>query len=230
MAISARKWVDDRGTPSSVVDYAHTAASSEKMWILTCRVSSCEQDWKGTMQRQVVWGKTQSDLLGMPVVGVLCHVGSGFDPSWLAPAVRMAKLINAGLVTRSVNRAVRNPDYHSRLFRSAQARDTDLHELNTVISGVRMATLLDPDASYEVEHQYEIDSGEEAGKMIASGSWSPRGREDRRIMMQPMALALYKQGYSLREVETLVAPFSGHPYLFDPPDHTTIRRWATQAA
>lgn len=108
------------------------------------------------------------------VVGVhLCVRGANGDPSWIEPAAVLARQRQAALLVESPSRAVRHPDFEPKPYTVAKgtpeervmkywhltARDTDLEALRSVLGGVPIYSVVDPDATARQIRDHESARG-----------------------------------------------------------------------
>ena len=93
---------------------------------------------------------------------MVTHIGSGTDPSWLRQAAEIAKHEDAVLLAESTSRFIRSQQYHSAKRPDAQPSDADLQHLRECTGGVRLVTVLPPDATPQQERAFATKRGQVA--------------------------------------------------------------------
>ena len=147
--VSAQRRIESRNQRGTASDYIapFSALVPGDRVIIICRVSTRTQGKNGNLVDQKRFLRRELENLGCKIIGVVAYSESGFDPYWLGQAVRQAKASNAKLVAETTDRFIRHPLYHSKRNPDAQARETDLGNLEDATDGVPLVTFLHPDAS-----------------------------------------------------------------------------------
>jgi hypothetical protein len=154
---------------------------------------------------------------GYEVVGKYDHIGPGWDHEALYPAVRAAKEAGAMLVAADVSRFVRPLGYNGS-NESAVLQRYDLVELARVTRGVRLYTVMDPDATPgEVRSQQTMRGQRHKGN---PGGRPVKGRDAYRARWLPVARALRKQGWSTRRIADHISAQGGRDI-----SHVAIIKW-----
>jgi hypothetical protein len=185
-------------------------------YVICCRESSWKQQRRRNLMDQRAELLQVCNEIGASVVGEIMHVGSGFDPSWLRPAARMAKESGALILAESTDRLIRHPDYHSKTNPDAQASERELCELAFWLDDVVAVTVLHPDAT-----PYEVRSYQRRRGQRAKGNFGGRPpkkvagyKRRRREALEPRAIRLRQRGLSLAEIAVALECA-----------RTTIQRW-----
>jgi len=175
--------------------------------VLCCRVSGREQRRRRNLKDQEAELRQVAAERGATVVDVVTHVGPGWDPSWLAPAVETAKKCGAKLLARSTNRFIRHPDYHSINNPDAQARDVDLEAMWRVADGEPLVTVVPPDAPPGDERSKETTWGQQqkGHKGGRPTKTKPAGyKKERREQQLNRVLKLHRRGLPLGDIVVLI--------------------------
>ncbi len=176
-----------------------------------CRVSKRPQRYRGNLDDQEQGLREFVADFGGVVVGVVRHVGSGWDGPWLIKAVARARMCGAVLLAESTDRFIRPLDYHSKRNPDAQATEEDLRCLRCWTKGVRLLTVLDPDASPREVRSWQRKRGQSAKGRKGGRPRSqpppeqtpakyPGYKKDRREAKLPAVLQRRARGESLRQI------------------------------
>lgn len=117
---------------------------------LNCRVSTYSQKSNENPKDQIPGLTAAVEADGGKVVGLLAHQLNGRDLSWLPHVVRKAREAGATIIlAEATSRFVRHPNYKANdpRYNQLQAREVDLLRLFDAADGMRLMTLLDPNAS-----------------------------------------------------------------------------------
>ncbi len=168
------------GKASSFIGHAINEIKPGDLVLLCCRVSRHTQEYSGNLADQEKNLRTRAEKLGVTVIEVFTHVGSGCDPYWLALPAEKAKQLGAKLFAETTDRLIRHPGYHSGRWPNAQARNTELEDLRWWTSGVILTTDLNPDAIPSEVRSYQRKRGQ-----VAKGNKGGRPRifnEQRKLL------------------------------------------------
>lgn len=189
--------------------------------VLACRVSNRQR--KSHLKDQEANLRRAVEAAGGTVVAVHAVAESGFYPSWVCRAVRLAKELDAVVVAETTDRLVRHPAYHSSDYPDAQARNSDLDDLGYFIEGVRVMTHLQPNASPAEARAYHIRRGQQLKKRMGG---RPKSRQSQRGTycsrydgkQLDAVLKLQAQGLSIREIAQRIGR-----------SHSTVQGWIDKA-
>jgi len=197
--------------PGPAGDYIGHGVHADDKVLLCCRVSRRVQKRNQNLDDQESNLRRYAQSVGAVVVGVERHVGPGWDPLWLASASRSARQHDAILLAESTSRFVRHAAYHSVEYPKAQARKTELDDLEYWTSGMPLATIVHPSASPGEERSFQIKRGQDH-KHRKGGR--PLTKKRRRERLKPKALEMKMQGMTIRKIAgTLSVP------------HSTVQDW-----
>lgn len=204
-----------RFKPGRASDYICLAAKYLKPGtrvVLCLRVSRYAQKRHGNLADQEANLRKAVARRGAIVVAVVRHVGSGYDPDWLAVAAGRAAVHGAVLLAETTDRFIRTRLY-DRDCQDVQARPGDLEYLRYCTDGMLLLTDLRPDATPEEVRTYQIRRGRlEKDKQ----GGRPMRPKNRRAKLKPEALKLRRDGVPLSEIEKrLKLPLS------------TVQRWVS---
>jgi hypothetical protein len=190
--------------------------------VIWLRVSTHLQFHSQNMEGQERQLRAVLEEIGVSVVGVIRHVGSGTDPLWLTKAVVVAKEKGAFIVGESTDRFVRHPAYHSVDAPTLRARKPDLEHLTYWADGVKLFTSISPDAELDEVRSWQTTRGIEfKGGKPKRKHLKPRGKERREAYIR-LAMRFRKRGASYRQIaDILNSILDGFP----PVTHGTIRNW-----
>jgi hypothetical protein len=121
-------------------------------FVLVLRVSSKKQADRHNLRAQETELREAVGSRGGIVIEVFHYVGQGHGDAWLdflGGVAQFALQHDAILLATTTDRFIRHPDYRSNEHphSQAQARIEDLEALHQATFGVRLMTLVDPDAS-----------------------------------------------------------------------------------
>jgi hypothetical protein len=192
--------------------------------VLYCRVSGRAQDDSGTLDRDERFLRAFVAERGAVVVGVAALVASGFDPDSpvrrnrpardnLGRAACLARAVNGVVLAAETDRFVRHPGYHSAEWFDAQARESDLDELERAAGGAVLATVLDPDAGAATSRRHQSERGTTEYAV-------PDPRRVFRDRLMPRVWAAHEMGMSYRAISALLKS-----RRWGAVGYTTIRNW-----
>ena len=153
------------------------------------------------------------------MVEVVRHVGSGFDPLWVARVADIAKRHNAKIVAITTDRLIRHADFKSKgteYERNARANTEDLDDLKRYADGVELVTLVDPDAPMADCMALHKEIGQQVkGRKGGRPRKNPPGyKKERRLRNQSKVFWMRAVGYPVRQIARIL----------DEPE-STVRRW-----
>jgi hypothetical protein len=176
--------------------------------ILVGRVSERPQAVRGNLAEQLQDMRAAVQAKGAIIVGAFDHVGPGWQADHLYAPVLAAlgrhRRIRPGaslrargdepiLVARDVSRFIRNPSYDGRHDHAgAVPTEADLRYLAQMTFGLRLMTVLDPDASPNTIRGYQTRTGMAAKANM--GGRPVKGRKLFRLKWQDAALRLHGDG------------------------------------
>ncbi len=182
--------------------------------VLYCRVSGREQERIGTLERQVAFVRAKAADLGLVVVDVVVCTLSGWDEDRFEEARAMAEAHGASLLAHTADRFVRSDIFYETEQRAAPgwfefakmarlagtARGLDVPPVN---GGVRLVTLVDPDAPAAVVRaaqcaRGQMTSGRKGGRPAVKRPGDTKRRRERSL---PKVLELGRAEMSLRHRE-----------------------------
>lgn len=173
-------------------------------FVLCCRVSTSEQDRHGNLERQEQHLRLLVEDKGGVVLGVFSEPYTGFDPSWLYEATRLARAHGATLLARSTDRFVRHGRFKSTdpVRCQRQAGQHELEDLESWTHGVRLMTVAHPNATpAEVQALVARIGQQLSGRAGGRPPKSPPGaRRDLRERLQPVVRQLASEGLSAQKI------------------------------
>jgi hypothetical protein len=194
----------DTFEPADPSQYFHLIGDVQRgdSVVLCVRVSGRAQKGASNLDDQERRLRTEAARRGAKVVEVVRHVGSGWDFSWLLPAIMIAKECGAKLLAESVSRFVRSKEYHSNKNSEAQPTDRQLESLRVLSDGVSLVTALDPNASPAEERSWQTKRGQmckgrRGGRPLSK---SPGYKLALRRKLKPMARQMRAEGASLGDI------------------------------
>jgi hypothetical protein len=216
------------GKASKYIRHAEDAIRPGDLVVICCRVSWHTQNRNGNLRDQEANLREKLRLLVATVIAVFYYVGSGFHLDWLVTAPRtrpcttslgvfsptgaresavdFAKKHGAKINAESTDRIVRHPDYDSKSYPDAQARESELVELRWLKNGVPFTTDLHPDASPEEVRSYQRKRGQWAKRRKGGRprKAKPGYKKERRLRIQPEVYRLSLDGVPIREIARIV--------------------------
>ena len=194
---------DEIGVASDYISDIRSLKPGQRV-VTYCRVSSCAQENSNNHSDQEENLKPELEQLGFTVIESFQEVGSGWREGReaLMDAARHALDNDAIVVAESVTRFIRNRHYNSKTNWKVTPNKAEYRRLQLDTQGVKLVTLLDPDASAE-----EIRSNEtKRGKKLKG---NPGGRPKKcfpgykkreREQSLPKVLALYKKEMTIAAI------------------------------
>jgi DNA invertase Pin-like site-specific DNA recombinase len=204
------------GKASNYIGYAETDLRPGDKVVVAARVSGRTQKRSRNLNNAVAALIAKAERLGCDVVSVQRKVASGKDSIWLAPAVGKAQEYGAKILAETTDRLKRHQDYHSVKCPDARITEWDLQMLALETEGVRMVTLLHPDATPKEVRSYQRKRGQaQKGKKGGRPKVTPPGEMvARRKRHKEEIIKLNAAGHGSREIaRRLNVPES------------TVRRW-----
>lgn len=200
------------GKASDYIDHLDDLPPGDELFLIS-RVSRCSREQRKNLQDSEADLRQIASKKGFVVLKVFTHTGSGFDPIWLTAIAAEAKRRGATLVAEDTTRFIRNMMFRSnkRNRRKMQATTIDLEELKWCTLGVRLATVLPPDASPDEEHGYHIERGQRTKGNKGGRKQRPKTRKKQHL---EKAKEMRSEGKSWNEISRAL----GVP-------RTTVRRW-----
>lgn len=199
--------------------FTHGVGAGDRV-VLLLRVSHCKQEPAKKFRDAERQLRAYCAEVGAVVVDVVRINGSGWwtEPrAWLElqRAFDLARQHDATILAESTDRFVRHPAYHSAARPYAQARDCDLRRLTADAGGVRLATMLDPNASASDIRSHQTKRG--LPQMKAGY------KKARRAEQRPQVIERWRQGATLGDLakEFGVAKSTIADWLKDVEQHPT---------
>ena len=193
--------------------------------ILHCRVSTDDQRphlaGQERLLRQLVADRGGRVLLAVH------RVGPGSDLALLRPALAIARLCNTNILAETLDRLIRPTTFHPYLAPHAPLTRDDLRRLAQVAKGVRLMTIVHPDASPSSAHGFQTKRGQ-----LASGNPGgrprrhdnePGHRRRRRDRLLEDVLRLRQAGLSSRDIAERIRHETGEEL-----SHRTVQLWISQ--
>lgn len=196
-------------------------AEGDKVLLLT-RVSSHQQAKRRNLQGQEGWLRFRVEVAGGVVVGVEEREWSGRDPLWIEELSKIRdRALSLGatvLLAACADRIIRHPEFVSTDPDrwQLQAVGSQWRDVKTATKGIRLMTLLRPDASPGACRSLLTSWGRGA-KMAQDRT---RTRSGFRSSVLPRVKFLRSQGHSYRDVAGIITRESGRRVT-----HTAIRNW-----
>lgn len=190
--------------------------------VVYCRVSHRTQKKKNNLETQKQSIVEDLTKRGLKVIADVCHVGSGWDPWAIFPCVKIAMKYGAVIVAEAPNRFARHPCFHSSNAPNLQARKLDLENLSECAFGVRLLTVLSPDASPAEEKSFQTKRGiNSKGGKPKTKTCKPRGKERRQHYLR-LAMRFRNRGASYREIAEILNSIKDD---YPPVSYTTVGNW-----
>jgi hypothetical protein len=218
-----RRWLE-RGPASRYIKNASDEIKPGDKVVLFCRVSACMQNHNGNLLDSEVHLQERAKQLGANVVGVVRHVGPGWDPSWLATVAKRARQFDAKIFAETTDRLIRNPLY-SKERQDLQAREIDLQDLRSWTEGVVLVTDLHPDASPVETRGYQRRRGQSM-KNNKGGRPMKRKWKERRLARLKLAQIMRDEGCSYKQIATCL---NRHKDGFTQQTTMTVYNWLKRA-
>jgi hypothetical protein len=193
------------GKARNFISYASDEIAPGDKVVLWLRVSTHPQNRTGNLEDQEANLRLRMVELNAVVMDVVKHEGSGCELFRLTKAAQIAAKYGAKLVAESTDRFIRHPGYHSKEYPDLQARDVDLKELPLWTDGVKLVTILDPEATPAEVRSYQSKRGQ---KLKNNRGGRPRVnkpdyKKRRRFEKLSRVIRLWECGTSYRKIEEL---------------------------
>lgn len=159
--------------------------------VLCARESENSQFYNGNLDQQLANLRRVAKQRGLiEVAEPIARVHSGAEPSWLTATANIAKELGASLLAEAPNRFIRHPACQA--IPNLQARTSELEDLKFYTLGVRLVTVVPPNASSTDERSYATKRGQAAkGKRGGRPRQKSPGYKKRvREQLKPRALLL----------------------------------------
>jgi len=188
------------GDGRKYVSKASEILSPGDLVFLLLRVSTWMQDHKGNLKASEDFLRAEMKKLGVIVVDVGHHIGSGYEPYWIGPYAYQAEKLGAKLVAEDLTRLIR-PACYDKLNQDAQAHDVDLQDMQYHARGVPLITLLDPNASPSECRSHQIKRGQGAKNKGGRPPKQTAGyKKKMREKKKPEVVKLYADGLPISEI------------------------------
>ena len=189
--------------------------------VIYCRVSASDQERSKNLSNQVKNLIREVEQLGFDVFDRIKEVSSGWqeDRDGLLLAAKIASENNAVIVAESATRFIRSKDFNSKTNWKVKPTKAEYRRLQRETQGVKLATLVDPDATPQEIRSYETNRGKKA-KGNAGGrprKQAGRGDPERKKMMLPKVKWMLWLGGSLKEMAEILGV-----------SHTTVMNWRNE--
>ena len=162
--------------------------------IVVGRVSTPDQARDGNLNRQTRYLRQFAHHeLHRPIIAQFTYVGSARrveNRPDIRKAVALARLTGADILMLTRNRLLRNWD--GRIDRDAEPDEEQWNKMNRLLRGVRVLTVLPPDAPPKEVRRFETKMSPLVGR--------PTLKSKRREKLKPEALALREKGWSVRRI------------------------------
>ncbi len=208
---------DKTGIASHYMSHAKNLKSGQLV-VIYCRVSASDQERKKNLNEQVNNLIREVEQLGFIIIRTFREVGAGWQEyrDVLMFAAEYALANNAVLVAESVTRFIRSKDFNSQINWKVPPTVAEYRRLQRDTQGVKLATLVAPDATPEEIRSYETKRGKK-GKGKPGGrpkKQAGRGDPERKEMMLPKVKWMLWTGGSLKNVAEILGV-----------SHTTVMNW-----
>lgn len=193
------------GQASKYIGHAKKKIRPGDKVVLCLRVSQRSQFHNRNLDDHEANLRRVARRLGAVVVDVVRYVGSGWDPFWLGKAAAIARQHGASLLAETTDRLIRHPAYHSQDNPDAQARDSDLREMQDFTDGVLVLTDLHPDASPSKVRSYQRKRGQWAKHQRGGRPKNNKAgyKKERRKAVLPRVLEMRRRGATLGDIVAL---------------------------
>lgn len=194
---------------SHLIDPADELPIGTPIFILL-RVSFRTQNHKGQFLRQKKRMERLCDERGLIVVGCASVVHSAQDPSFLIPIADEAREKKAShILAESADRFVRPESFHSIENPKATARELDVRYAQTFTEGLKWATVIHPDASFEEIRAMQTKRGRDIAERKRTWREQVKIRKQLRNSIRGRILELLTQGASTRQAAKQVSEEMG---------------------
>ncbi len=211
---------DEIGIASDYISDMRNLKSGQRV-VTYCRVSSCVQEHSKNLSNQEENLKRELEQRGFIVIRPFKEVGSGWQEyrDVLMYAAEHALANDAVLVAESATRFIRSRDYNSKTNWKVKPTKAEYRRLLRETQGVKLATLVDPDAIPQKIRSYETKRGKKAKGNAGGRPRKQAGRGDakRKKMMLPKVKWMLWLGGSLKDVGEVIGV-----------SHTTIMNWRNE--
>ena len=172
--------------------------------VIYCRVSGNVQERSQNLSNQGENLKNELKQREFVVLKIISEVASGWkeDRDALKLAAEYALAKDAVLVAESVTRFTRNKDYNSKTNWKVRPTQADYRRLQRDTHGVKLATLINPDATPAEIRSYETKRGKKS-KGNPGGrpkKCSPGYKKRERQKFLPIVLERYKQNKNIAAI------------------------------
>ena len=208
---------DKIGIASDYISDIRSLKSGQRV-VIYCRVSTSDQERKRNLNEQVKNLIREVEQLGFIIIITFREVGAGWQEyrDVLMYAAEHALAKDAVLVAESCTRFTRNKDYNSKTNWKVRPTQADYRRLQRDTHGVKLATLINPDATPEEIRSFETKRGKKAKSKLGGRPKKQAGRGDpeRKEMMLPKVKWMIWTGGSLKNIASILGV-----------SHTTVMKW-----
>ena len=192
---------DKTGIASDYISDIRSLKSGQLV-VAYCRVSASDQERSQNLSDQGENLKNESKQRGFVVLEIISEVASGWkeDRDGLLRAVEIAHENDAVVVAESATRFIRSRDYNSVTNRNALPTVAEYRRLQRDTQGVKLATLVAPDATPEEIRSYETKRGKAAKGNPGGRPRNPGYKKQIRQKYLPKVLKLYEWGMNIAEI------------------------------
>ena len=211
---------DEIGIASHYISDIRSLKSGQRV-VIYCRVSASAQERKKNLSNQVKNLKRELEQLGFIIIRTFREVGAGWQEyrDGLLLAAEIARENNAVIVAESATRFIRSRDFNSKTNWKVKPTKAEYRRLQRETQGVKLATLVDPDAIPQKIRSYETKRGKKAKGNAGGRPRKQAGRGDperKKMMLQKVKWMLWLGG-SLKEVAEILGV-----------SHTTVMNWRNE--
>ncbi len=194
---------DKTGIASDYISDTRSLKRCQRV-VIYCRVSGYVQERSQNLSDQGENLKNELKQRGFVVLEIISEVASGWkeDRDALKLAAKYALAKDAVLVAESCTRFTRNKDYNSKTNWKVRPTQADYRRLQRDTHGVKLATLINPDATPAKIRSYETKRGKKS-KGNPGGrpkKCSPGYKKRERQMYLPIVLELYRQNKNIAAI------------------------------
>lgn len=159
------------GQPGDFIGHAPAVLRAGDSVVLFSRVSTNRQKRTGQLGRQVAYLRHYAEIAGLTVVAVVSVVAPGWHRRRFGRAGYIARRHGATILAHTTDRFIRDCSWWPK--QKARPTQRDLHRMAKLLDGIRLATVVHPDADAKT-----IRSAHTVRGQTVSGRRGGRPRRD----------------------------------------------------